>query len=367
MTNAPAAAVIARGRPLAMALAGGGARALAFLQGTPGCSRVLVDAFIPYSKSALDLFMGQPLDRHASPMAARAMAWSAWRKTVTRGFTDAAGISCAAALATDRERRGQDRAHFGWCDGLVCRAWSLVLDKGLGRAGQEEVVSNALLALAADPDGPALPPEDGPESPNPVSLVLEGKLPWARVEPDGLVRADTPPDLVVSGSFNPLHAGHAGLARAAEKITGRRAVFEITAANADKPPLAPGELCRRIRQFHGTGAVVVTRLATFSQKARAFPGAVFAVGFDTAKRILEERFYPESTGGLAGALDLVRARGCSFLVAGRAGATGAFQPFGDMAVPELARGLFRPIPESEFRLDISSSAIRGRGAGAAEA
>lgn len=360
MTLPDAAAVIARGRPFVLAVTGAGSRALADLQGTPGCSRVLIEAFMPYRPVPLDRFMGQPFPSHASKDAARAMAWSAWRKTIQAGATDAVGVSCCAALATNRERRGDDRAHFGWCDGLTCRSWTMVLDKSLGRAGQEALVSGALLALLADPDSPGLPPEDVREAPGPLAEVLEGKRLWARVEADGAIRSAPAPDLVVSGSFNPLHAGHAGLARAAEQLTGRKAVFEITAVNADKPPMATGELLRRIRQFHGVGPLVVTRLGTFAAKADALPGAVFVVGHDTATRILEERFYQQNSGGLAGALDHLRRLGSSFLVAGRATEDGVYHSFDESLLPDKARGLFKPIPEGVFRLDISSTDIRRR-------
>lgn len=360
MTLPDAAAVIARGRPFVLAITGAGTRALATLQGTPGCSRVLIEAFVPYGPIALDRFMGQPVASHAHSDAARAMAWSAWRKAIPSGIMDAVGVSCCAALATDRERKGTDRAHFGWCDGLTCRSWTMKLDKSLGRTGQEAMVSDALLALLAGPDEPGLPPEDRRETPGPVAEVLAGQRPWARVEADGAIRTEPAPDLVVSGSFNPLHAGHVGLARAAEQLTGRRAVYEITAVNADKPPMATGELLCRIRQFHGVGPLVVTRLGTFSAKADALAGAVFVVGYDTAIRILEERFYPVETGGLAGALDHLRDRRCSFLVAGRATEDGAFHSLDERSLPEKARGLFKPIPEGVFRLDLSSTEIRRR-------
>ena len=68
------------------------------------------------------------------------MAWAAWRQTIASGITEAVGVSCCAALATNRDRKGVDRAHFGWCDGLTCRSWTMLLDKSPGRAGQEELV-----------------------------------------------------------------------------------------------------------------------------------------------------------------------------------------------------------------------------------
>ena len=360
MTGLDASLAIGQGRRVVLACAGAGTAALAALQSTPGCSRLLLEAVVPYGHLSLDRWLGELLKSHASAEAARAMAWRAWRRATElhHGLPGPVGVSCCAALATDRERKGQDRAHFGWCDGLNCRTWTMVLDKSLDRSGQELLVSQALLRLLAGPDSAALPNEDPAIVASPLTEVFSGSRLWARIELDGAIRSDPVPQLVVSGSFNPLHAGHVGLARAAEKVSGRRAVYELTAVNADKPPMEPAEVLWRSRQFHGVGALVVTRLSTFAAKADAMPGAIFVVGFDTAARVLESRFYPENTGGLKGALDHLRERCCSFLVAGRATEAGVFHGFDNLQVPAMAEGLFAPIPDSLFRLDLSSTDIR---------
>lgn len=362
MTVLNAIAAIGQGRRAVVACAGGGSGALAALQSTPGCSRLLLEAVIPYGTQSLDRWLGESLKSHASAEAARAMAWRAWRRAadLDHGSPGPVGVSCCAALATDRDRKGQDRAHFGWCDGLKCRSWTLPLDRCLGRSAQERLVSEMLLGLLTDPDAGVISGED---LPRPVSLledVFTGTRLWARIEADGAIRSDPVPQLVVSGSFNPLHAGHVGLARAAEQASGRRAVYELTAVNADKPSMEPAEVLWRIRQFHGVGTLVVTRLSTFAAKADAMPGAIFVVGFDTATRVLESRFYPEEAGGLKGALDHLRERRCSFLVAGRATEQGVFRGFDHLQVPAMAEGLFAPIPESLFRLDVSSTDIRSK-------
>ena len=362
MTVLDATAAIGQGRRAVVACAGGGSAALAALQSTPGCSRVLLEAVVPYSNLSLDRWLGESLKSHASAEAAKAMAWRAWRRAVElhHGDSGPVGISCCAALATDRERKGQDRAHIGWCDGLNCRSWTLLLDRSLGRSVQEYEVSQAVLGLLAGPDSAALPVEDASSVLSPLAEVFSGSRLWARIESDGAIRSDPVPQLVVSGSFNPLHAGHVGLARAAEQVSGRRAVYELTAVNADKPPMEPSEVLWRSRQFHGVGPLVVTRLSTFAAKADAMPGAIFVVGFDTAARVLEPRFYPVETGGLKGALGHLRERCCSFLVAGRATEEGVFRGYDHLQIPAMAEGLFAAIPELLFRLDLSSTDIRNK-------
>lgn len=60
------------------------------------------------------------------------------------------------------------------------------------------------------------------------------------------------------------------------------------------------------------------------------------------------------------ALAEIWAAGCHFLVAGREDA-GAFRTLDDVPVPEGFGPLFRGIPESLFREDVSSTALREEG------
>src|SRR5947208_570464 len=112
------------------------------------------------------------------------------------------------------------------------------------------------------------------------------------VEPDGTARAGGPlPAALLPGSFNPLHHGHTGLAAAAAAHLGVPVAFELSLANVDKPELDPDEAARRVAQFAGVGPVWVTRAATFAAKADLFPGAAFVLGWDTAARLIDPRYY----------------------------------------------------------------------------
>src|SRR5258706_53040 len=64
-----------------------------------------------------------------------------------------------------------------------------------------------------------------------------------------LRRAARRPAVLLRGSFNPLHAGHGPLAAVAQEVIGKRAAFEMTVLNADKPPLSLEAAEQRRRQF----------------------------------------------------------------------------------------------------------------------
>jgi hypothetical protein len=155
-----------------------------------------------------------------------------------------------------------------------------------------------------------------------------------------------------------LHDGHLRLASVAAEIEQTEPVFELTTVNADKPPLSADEVQSRLSQFVGQGAIWVTRARTFTEKADLFPSTVFVIGADTAQRIVQPRFYDNSPAQMARSLDRFRARGCRFLVAGRVNSEGRFIGLDDLLIPPAFRNLFVGIPETRFRLDLSSTQLR---------
>jgi hypothetical protein len=177
------------------------------------------------------------------------------------------------------------------------------------------------------------------------------------VEPGGL-RTEPKPQAVLPGSFNPLHHGHTSLARAAAARLGVEVAFELSVVNADKPELPRDEVERRVAQFAGAGPVWVTRAATFEAKAELFPGAAFVLGWDTAVRVIDPKYYGGESGRDA-ALRKLLALGCRLVVGGRVDAGGAFRTWDGGAPPEFA-GLFVALAETDFRADVSSTELRRR-------
>jgi hypothetical protein len=100
---------------------------------------------------------------------------------------------------------------------------------------------------------------------------------------------------------------------------------------------------------------LLTRAPTFGEKAELLPGTIFVIGWDTAFRVLERRFYPG--GKLESSLEAIAERECRFLVAARRDEH-RLRTLDELTVPARFRDLFSAIPPELFEEDISSTAIR---------
>jgi hypothetical protein len=359
---------------------GAGSQALADLLAVGGASRTLVEGLIPYSMAALVDFLGQPPAQAVAPATARLLAGRALTRGRWLEGSDfpLVGLACTAAIASDRPKRGDHRAHVAFWQPERLVEFNLHLEKGVrDRSDEEQLVCTVILNALAHACGLAdrLPLELGAgdrlESQSyaysPLADELQrGDRAWFGLGADGVILtpAETP-RVIVSGSFNPLHEGHLGMAHAAARLLGdggeEMVTFELSAANVDKPPLPPATVLDRIAQFAGRYPVCVSHAPTYVEKARLYPGATFVVGFDTAVRIFDPKYYQDSSDRMMAALDELRRRGCRFLVAGRSDSQGVFHTLAEIAMPPAFADLFQPIPANLFHLDISSSALRAQG------
>lgn len=357
-----------------LALTGGGASAAALLLSVPGGSRTVLEVVVPYDEMALDDFLGRRPEHFCSAatgrdLAARALARARW---LAPGEA-VVGVGCTSSLATDRPKRGDHRMHVAVRSAEWTRGYALTFTKGArDREGEEAVVVavvlNALAAAFGVPGRlplPLLPGEELSEehepAPGVLAAFLRGEVAAVRVDADGRVRAGAPrPAVLLPGAFNPVHEGHRGMAARAARLAGGPAGFELSVTNVDKPPLAAEEVRRRLAQFSAEATVWLTRAPTFAEKADLFPGVAFVVGADTAARIVAPRYYGDSVERMGQALARIRDRGCRFLVVGRADPGGRFLTLADLAMPPEYGDLFTAIPEAEFRLDLSSTQLRGK-------
>ena len=135
----------------------------------------------------------------------------------------------------------------------------------------------------------------------------------------------------------------------------------------DRGANSTAQAAARIRQFHGKYTLLLTAAPTFIEKTQVLPGCRFVVGADTAARLIMEKYYGGTRQGLHAAFAAVAAADCRFVVAGRADdTTGQFVNFDrakECANVGVDPELFLTLTEAEFRMDISSSALRAKGRG----
>jgi len=360
---------------VAITVTGAGSTAVQWLLGVPGASRTLLEVLMPYSSASLAELLGHEPEQAVSARTAREMARAAYHRAVRLrpDTVPVAGISCTAAIATDSPKRGDHRCHVATWTSEGARIYSLDLKKGLRQREEEERVASSLVlhALAeASRVGVYLPlplhpaenvASDDVAYEDPISALLAEHIGSVTVEADGTMIADGQVSgAVLPGSFNPLHNAHLKLAKVASRQLGTPVLFELSVANVDKPTLKESEARARIARFAGRSPVVVTRAPVFHEKAALFPDCTFVIGWDTAVRLADPRYYRDSESAMISALEDIRRAGCGFLVAGREH-DGVFKTLDDVEIPVGFTAMFTAIPESSFRYDLSSSELRAAG------
>ena len=351
-------------------ITGGGSPLISELLSTPGASASVLEISVPYAFSALTELLGRAPEQAASATTARQLAATAYNRARQLNDQDSPtlfGFGCTAALGTNRIKKGKHRAH--WAIQTATDSYCFSASFNEDRASEEA----ALLQLFWDSlQGCLLADETQKVKLSQIVELQHQQAPEAyhalmhqqpyRVcyQSQGSTTAHeynhSSVDLLLPGSFNPIHQGHRQMLKIAEQITGLSGAYELTVKNADKPALDFISLQERLALIEDT-PVWLTNTPNFSDKSQLFPNCTFALGVDTMSRIGDLRFYNDDIEQLDMALRHFAERGTKFLVFGRANA-GRFTTLKDLNLPQQLVKLCTEVPENLYRNDISSSALR---------
>ncbi len=144
-----------------LAVAGGGNALITDLLDVGGASRTVLEIVVPYASAAMDDLVAAHEPDAGTPVVSALQAEAMARAALDRALalapagTDVRGVAITAALASDRPKRGEHRAHVAIAEGdgrdrIALDVEHVPLVKGaFGRRGEDRIVADAALRALA--------------------------------------------------------------------------------------------------------------------------------------------------------------------------------------------------------------------------
>ena len=142
-----------------LVITGCGINALSWLFSVPGTSNTILTSYVPYSKNSLKEFLGKDLTHHVSEEEAINMAEKAYEKNEifldkSETNTQLFGLGCTGAISTNRERKGEDRAHIAIKTYSSLSSFSIYFDKkNRDRLSEDIIISKQIINCIANIHG----------------------------------------------------------------------------------------------------------------------------------------------------------------------------------------------------------------------
>jgi len=319
-----------------------------------GASKFMLGCTIPYNPKAFDEFVGRKVDcGYCSQLGAIMLAQASYRKAMAICFEnneptqECVGIGASAAIATDRDRRGEDHIFFAYVNSSGLYVADFKLIKGNQRLSQGKACNELLMAIVVeatlgnmdlhysmeqymirytiddiDNSYHRYMPEDkwfmvpkkfsyfeytklqediGTEDSEDTEYKLS-----ALVNDETIVFLDKNGEfddwndykdvvrhVVFPGTFNPLHIGHIRMAEIVEETYGLEVVFELSLSTADKGTVDVNQVMSKASQFLGRWPVLISgnKNNLLIDKARMYKPEGFIVGEDTLERLIDPFYY----------------------------------------------------------------------------
>lgn len=379
-------------------VAGGGSGLFPLLMERGGASATLLYGGIAHGVKSVPEWLGIPYDSPAMPPAvssevARGLAMAAFQKAIRLSTDDSPlfGVGCTVSLMKKGGQEREGRKHRLFAAVQTARFTTeieYVFPGGQNRVDEEDAVDHIVLNLIRE--GCGIPDQYDTRTPpydrktyadsktchhSQLPKLLSGKVPFVAFKlnpgayPTEYEGPFVPSGLtILSTSLNPLHPGHVEMKRQATNLICRPTCLELTVRNAAKPPLDYIEIERRLSRLalqDQEGILLLSNAATFGEKSEVFKKSTFAIGYDTAVRIDDPKYYA-SIRDRDHAYATMSQNEAYFLVFGRVDSDGVFRnidPDDPKSFPDKESHRFwsvrsSKVGENDFRNDISSTALR---------